>query len=518
MCKITDASADKRSNDKTPQDVLYPAITWDYVLKQGPCGIGVFANRNIRKGELVFGDSFEFMFADVQDGDRLRLERHDKASSKSKTSIPSHFPLTREILTRTHGVPILTEDPTGNTAGTITWRLEVPGMLINHSCNPNVIDDSHDQARGEAYAARNIKKGEELFYDYCFQYYDYGPFFDCLCGAENCRGKMMGFKAVTPEQKKQLLPMVSGAVKAMYEADMGVGKPVIQSQDNYPLRKIAASDTVTSNKDPEALRLVCPGPSHAAAPIAVVYNEETGLYQLIAQKDFDFGECVYEYWTQPWPLEGRSPIDMVFSCHLMDGDPPEGAVARVDAVTSGAPRDRQGIPVFSGWDLFTQHSCDPNLVKYSSRAEDEEDDWRGAYATRAINKGEVLTVDLNTLLWDRNDELAEDLSVSIGDGVCTCGASNCRGTVLGYKHLSKNDQEELKSMSWRRVLPPHTEEPDRVYPGEALAPYVRECLRKNATDDEESLESASSCSSSSSEEEWSSSDDEGDEEKKSESY
>lgn len=188
-----------------PNAIYYPAITEDYRLKMDPdpeMGLGLVANRKIKKGELVFGDSIEFIFSDVRESDYLLFQGHHKASKKSGTKIPSTMPVTRDMLLRSHGVPALID-------GNICWRLEMPGMLINHSCDPNIIDDSHDACRGEAYAARDIKKGEPLTYNYITQYYDFGPFFDkCRCGSLNCLGNMNGFKALSEADKTKYLSKV----------------------------------------------------------------------------------------------------------------------------------------------------------------------------------------------------------------------------------------------------------------------------------------------------------------------
>eukprot|EP00957_Ditylum_brightwellii_P048502 3680693-Ditylum_brightwellii.AAC.1 len=62
------------------------------------------------------------------------------------------------------------------TAGGISWQMEFQGMLCNDPCSPNAIDDSHNRAKGEVYAAWDIMQGEELCYDHCLQYYNHGPF------------------------------------------------------------------------------------------------------------------------------------------------------------------------------------------------------------------------------------------------------------------------------------------------------------------------------------------------------
>jgi len=426
------------------------------------------------------------MITDVQDGDVLRLDRHEKASRRSDVPVPATFPLSHEVLTRTHGVPALKPDENDNTtAGTISWMLECPGMLINHSCDPNVRDDSHDAARGEAYATRDIKKGEELCYDYTLQYYNHGPFFEkCLCGTACCRGKMMGFKALSDTEKEKILPLASEAVRAMHEAELGTGLPVKHEQVTFPPRANAERDD-----DDAVLRLVVPGPSHAEAPVRLEQDESTGKYGLFATKDFDEGDLVYEFWTQLWPKESQPFVDMVLSANLLPGDPKEGTTIRVNALES-AKRNREGELLFSGFDLFTAHSCEPNLV-YNDKSEDEDDDWRGAYAARPIQEGEELMVDFNTLLWDRTYEV-------LGDGVCTCGAKNCRGIVKGFKFLSTESKEELKNMTWKRTSSTKVK---GFTPGEALTPHVRVCWRENGSSVPGGLVTSSSDDESSSDEE-----------------
>jgi SET domain-containing protein len=67
---------------------------------------------------------------------------------------------------------------------------------INHSCDPNceAIEDTRD--RVFIYALRNIKPGEELFYDYQLEIDE--PVTAktkresaCSCGSANCRGTML---------------------------------------------------------------------------------------------------------------------------------------------------------------------------------------------------------------------------------------------------------------------------------------------------------------------------------------
>ncbi len=59
--------------------------------------------------------------------------------------------------------------------------------LINHSCNPNC-EVSGVGLKVWVYAIRDIKKGEELSYDYGFGYDEYYKDFPCKCGSKNCVG------------------------------------------------------------------------------------------------------------------------------------------------------------------------------------------------------------------------------------------------------------------------------------------------------------------------------------------
>ena len=59
--------------------------------------------------------------------------------------------------------------------------------LINHSCNPNC-EVAGVGLKVWVYAIRDIKKGEELSYDYGFGYDEYYKDFPCRCGAKNCVG------------------------------------------------------------------------------------------------------------------------------------------------------------------------------------------------------------------------------------------------------------------------------------------------------------------------------------------
>ena len=59
--------------------------------------------------------------------------------------------------------------------------------LINHSCNPNC-EVTGSGLKIWVYSIKNIKKDEELSYDYGFSYDDDYKKFPCKCGSDNCVG------------------------------------------------------------------------------------------------------------------------------------------------------------------------------------------------------------------------------------------------------------------------------------------------------------------------------------------
>ena len=59
--------------------------------------------------------------------------------------------------------------------------------LINHSCDPNC-EVYGTGFKVWVYAIRDIKKGEELTYDYGFGYDEHYKDFPCKCGSKKCVG------------------------------------------------------------------------------------------------------------------------------------------------------------------------------------------------------------------------------------------------------------------------------------------------------------------------------------------
>ncbi len=71
---------------------------------------------------------------------------------------------------------------------------------INHSCDPNCEAIEEDRGRVFIYALRNLRPGEELFYDYALQVdepitSEVAEESRCFCRSPRCRGTMLELKS-----------------------------------------------------------------------------------------------------------------------------------------------------------------------------------------------------------------------------------------------------------------------------------------------------------------------------------
>lgn len=78
---------------------------------------------------------------------------------------------------------------------------------LNHSCDPNVILDTENM---EMVAARDIEKGEELYFFYPSTEWQMDAPFICLCGSANCINVVAGarFLALSTLERHYLNPHI----------------------------------------------------------------------------------------------------------------------------------------------------------------------------------------------------------------------------------------------------------------------------------------------------------------------
>jgi uncharacterized protein len=73
-------------------------------------------------------------------------------------------------------------------------------MFINHSCDPNCVTEQDGNGRVWVIAARDIRPGEELVYDYLL--WDGDDDAPCHCGSPKCRGTMYSPEEIAKRQRK----------------------------------------------------------------------------------------------------------------------------------------------------------------------------------------------------------------------------------------------------------------------------------------------------------------------------
>jgi SET domain-containing protein len=127
-------------------------------------GRGMFASKEIPRGTRIIEYTGERITK--AEGWRRELKRQDRAARGQDACIYI-FELNQKT----------------DIDGSVLWNT---ARYINHSCKPNC-ESQITRGRVWIVALRKIKPGEELSYDY---YYDYQHYEDhpCRCGAEDCAG------------------------------------------------------------------------------------------------------------------------------------------------------------------------------------------------------------------------------------------------------------------------------------------------------------------------------------------
>lgn len=170
---VTRESTRKRART-SPATATPPSHNPYFQLRRSPIqGLGAFATQPIKKGTKIIEYTGERISNDEAD------RRYDDAVMKR------HHTFLFTLSSRT----IVDAAEGGNEA-----------RFINHSCNPNC-EAIIDRSRIWIYAIKPIAEGEELVYDYQYEWQDdYTEKdlkqYNCKCGAPNCRGTI-----VSPKKK-----------------------------------------------------------------------------------------------------------------------------------------------------------------------------------------------------------------------------------------------------------------------------------------------------------------------------
>jgi len=80
-----------------------------------------------------------------------------------------------------------------------------PACLVNHSCDPNCMHVFNVSGAFDFVARRDIGAGEQITHDTSAYEYEVEHFSQkCLCGSDNCRGKVKGWKDLTRQEQESI--------------------------------------------------------------------------------------------------------------------------------------------------------------------------------------------------------------------------------------------------------------------------------------------------------------------------
>jgi SET domain-containing protein len=129
-----------------------------YIIKKsGKKGRGVFANKNIKKGDKIIHCNYTKKKKIIREKDIQKLPKDEQ----------NHL----------------------DSVGRGKWVVDYsPISIANHSCNPNCFIKYKNRKIKDLVAIRDIKKGEEFTYDYAVDAdTDVNWKMKCYCKSKNCR-------------------------------------------------------------------------------------------------------------------------------------------------------------------------------------------------------------------------------------------------------------------------------------------------------------------------------------------
>jgi SET domain-containing protein len=148
--------------------------------------LGVFAKRNIKKGEVIL--KFE--------GEIWSRKKVDKLESKNKELFEIFDKYSLQV---------------DKDLFLFSKKIDDIDNFVNHSCNPNSYVYIKSPKEVFLIALRNLKKNEEITFDYSTTMYNDRWTSKCKCKSKICRKVIREFKYLPPKiknkyYKKNILP------------------------------------------------------------------------------------------------------------------------------------------------------------------------------------------------------------------------------------------------------------------------------------------------------------------------
>ena len=124
--------------------------------------------------------------------------------------------------------------------------------FINHSCDPSSLEIISDEVKGiySVVALRDIVAGDQITQNYNSFVYDECNVGQCLCNTVACVGIVSGFRRLSPDAQRALLPHVSRDVLRAMTRD---GWIYIEDLGTVPLHRATILAKWSPMVDPVAL-------------------------------------------------------------------------------------------------------------------------------------------------------------------------------------------------------------------------------------------------------------------------
>ncbi len=146
--------------------------------------------------------------------------------------------------------------------------------------------------------------------------------------------------------------------------------------------------------------------------VPVGIAREARTHRLVAVRDIPAGTLLFRIEGEPTNQPTRYSVQVGEGMHI----------------DLGHGHSDQEIFEHYFW-RFLNHSCNPNVLIRD----------QAVHALRFIAAGDDVTFDYNTTEYDMDEPF-----------LCQCTSSDCLGTIQGFRHLTREQQERLVPL-----LPPH---------------------------------------------------------------
>lgn len=252
------------------------------------------ANRAIDRNELLI---FEDVIVDVKNIDFVDIVLEEtqerKRVYKAVSAVPSNASCEQDAL-------------------------EIPWCFMNHSCDPNTMDQWEgmvhaDLDHAETIAIKDISEGEKLTYDYDREHFNYKSPFECSCGTESCRSKIQGFKSLSNEQKSRLLSTASPFVQEKHRRSLIAEHTYLSPRGRHVVIDYWDCDADLLNNEGKLRELLAEAAIAAKAEILSVHShqfspEGVTVVAILAESHISI---------HTWPLSGYAGVD-IYTCGNCD--------------------------------------------------------------------------------------------------------------------------------------------------------------------------------------------------------